>query len=183
MSFWGLVSKQILSYFINLIWQTKNLKTSENFICFSCINQRLKIDMYFSIWFKRYFPSKPATLIHCYSPSWPAGCCSSWIILLLLNYSSLQEIIWAKESGQAECPKGRLPLNADNQVNQAFVWRGSPPCRHCLSALSSPETQMWAKRVVVFEGKNTAVNPFNAASNTDMPVHMYTCSLRRRPTM
>lgn len=56
---------------------------------------------------KGSFPSKPTTLIDCYSPYWPAGCSSSWIILLL-NYSSLQDIIWVKESGlnvrRAGCP-------------------------------------------------------------------------------
>lgn len=44
------------------------------------------------------FPPKHNTLIGCCSSSWPASCCSSWIVHLLWSIYSLPECLWARES-------------------------------------------------------------------------------------
>lgn len=87
------------------------------------------------------FPSKQTALFGCYSPSWPAVCCSSWII----------EREWTGQMSEGH------PLN--KQPSDKFWLEGSRSSSVCMEGQlslhslcwsSCPETQLWVKGDSVF---------------------------------
>lgn len=81
-------------------------------------------------------------------PPWPAGCCSSGVILLLWSWSLPPECLWTRESRHDSCMKGEIPLHEkpcwDQVLPPSSVYMAGQCClwRLNLSTLPSLETQL-----------------------------------------